>query len=377
MSALIRPAVALRTVEQEFRDALGVRHIFLVSSGTAALVLVLKALAEGSTRRQVIIPAYSCYSVPAAVMAAGLQPVLCDIDRSDFGLDAGQLSRVIGPSTLAVVAQHLFGMPSAIDRIAEICRRGSIALVEDAAQAIGVTSNGRWLGTVGDAGIFSFGRGKHVTAGQGGMIATSSDRIAADITRQMTRLEQAVSVRSLGQLAYIAAMAVLIRPWLYWMPAAVPMLKLGHTIFPNDIRVGRLGGMRAGLLRTWKRRLQASNRARLANAAVWMARLGGAGANAEPRPYLRYPVLMRDADAAARLIGASRAKGLGISGGYPASLDALPQMRPFLDGREFPVARAVAARLVTLPTHHFVTERDRTAVVACFADVAARETAAA
>src|SRR5689334_23141606 len=77
MSALIRPAVALRTVEQEFRDALGVRHIFLVSSGTAALVLVLKALAEGSTRRQVIIPAYSCYSVPAAVMAAGLQPVLC------------------------------------------------------------------------------------------------------------------------------------------------------------------------------------------------------------------------------------------------------------------------------------------------------------
>src|SRR5436309_1199496 len=133
----LSPATSRRRVEEQIRRRFGVRHVFLVSSGTAALTLSLKALRSLSGRTEVVIPAYTCYSVAAAVEKAGLRPVLCDIDPSTFDFDHALLERTLGANTLCVIAHHLFGVPSDIERIRAVCSARGIFVVEDAAQAMG------------------------------------------------------------------------------------------------------------------------------------------------------------------------------------------------------------------------------------------------
>jgi len=100
VSAIPSPERSLRRLEEDLRRHFGVRHVFLVSSGTAALVLALGALKSSSRRNEVVIPAYTCFSVPAAVASAGLRPVLCDIDPSTFDFDHALLERALGANTL-------------------------------------------------------------------------------------------------------------------------------------------------------------------------------------------------------------------------------------------------------------------------------------
>src|SRR6185503_1194776 len=104
--------------------------------------------------------------------------------RSTFDFDERQLQLTLGPATLCVIAHHLFGIPSDVGRLLEICRVRGVFVVEDAAQAMGVEHNQRKLGTLGDVGIFSFGRGKNVTCGSGGVVVTSSSAIGCPMAAE-------------------------------------------------------------------------------------------------------------------------------------------------------------------------------------------------
>jgi hypothetical protein len=188
IAGVFRPERLLRALEDGLREEFGVRHVFLVSSGKAALMVTLKALRSLSPRREVVTPAYTCFSVPAAIVHAGLRPAPCDIDPSTFDFDHALLERTLTDDTLCVIAHHLFGVPSAIDRIRALCEAQHIFVVEDAAQAMGTESGGRKLGTLGDVGIFSLGRGKNITCGSGGIIVTNSDRIADAIALEYRQL---------------------------------------------------------------------------------------------------------------------------------------------------------------------------------------------
>ena len=156
----LTPGRAHRAREAEIRCEFGVRHVFLVSSGSAALALALIALRSRSTRTEVIIPAYTCFSLPAAILKAGLQPVPCDIDPVTFDFDHTLLRQTMTGRTLCVVGHHLFGIPSDMARLRAICDSNGTFLIEDAAQAMGVELDGRKLGTMGDVGVFSLGRGR-------------------------------------------------------------------------------------------------------------------------------------------------------------------------------------------------------------------------
>src|SRR6266550_4678318 len=178
LAAIVTPQRRLRELEEEIRRHFGVGHVFLVSSGTAALALTLLALKSLSDKSDVVMPAYTCFSVPAAILKAGLRPALCDVNPSTFDFDHALLEQALTPTTLCVIAHHLFGVPSEIERIRARCAAKGIYVIEDAAQAMGVDVNGRRLGTLGDVGIFSLGRGKNITCGSGGIIVTSSPAIA-------------------------------------------------------------------------------------------------------------------------------------------------------------------------------------------------------
>ena len=360
------PIGAVGDIEDGMRRDLGVRHAVAVSSGSAALMVTLQALQALSPRRDVIIPAYTCFSVAGAVVHAGLRPVLCDIDPDTFDFDRRALEEAITADTLCVISHHLFGVPAAIEETRTLCRRHGAFLVEDAAQALGGEVGGRPLGTFGDAGIFSFGRGKNVTCGSGGLLVTDSDAVAAAVAKRADLLATPSVSAQLADLARTMLMMIFIRPSLYWLPAGLPFLGLGRTTFPRTIRPQRLSGFRAGLLRNWRSRLDRSNRIRTATVSYFSRALSIGG---EPRPYLRLPIVAPTETIRARVY--TKAHSLGVSVSYPTPISDIPEIRAAFDGRRYPVAHRVAERLLTLPTHHWLSERDRRAIVDLCRDLTA------
>ena len=158
-------------------------------------------------------------------------------------------------------------------------------------------------------------------------------------------------------------MKIFIHPRLYWIPAALPFLRLGETIFPKTIRLERLSGMKAGLLRQWQQRLAESNRTHAGLAAYFSERLKVRPAAGMSHPYLRLPLFAASPAARERIVSASKARGLGVGVAYPRPISEIPDMTRVVNGQRFPAARQAAATLLTIPTHEWVSDRDRRAIV--------------
>lgn len=369
---MLSPDEAIRAVEDSIRRHFDIRHVFLVSSGKAALTLALTALKSTSSRTEVVIPAYTCFSLPAAVISAGLTPVLCDIAPSTFDFDHTLLERTLNDNTLCVVAHHLFGIPSDIERVRALCQPRGIAVIEDAAQAMGVESRGRKLGTLGDVGVFSLGRGKNITCGSGGIVVTRSERVAAALGEQWPRLSAPMRAETLKDFAKLVFMAIFIRPGLYWIPAAMPFLQLGRTIFPKTVAVKRLSGMQAGLLHDWQHRLNQSNHTRAETAASISSRLPLRLPQGPSHPYLRLPVFAPTPQRRERIHSLAQQRGLGVSLAYPSAINEIPEISGMFNGKRFPGARRVSEHILTIPTHQWLSENDRRAIVECVKPPAAR-----
>jgi perosamine synthetase len=362
------PQRALRAREEELRREFGMAQVFTVSSGTAALTVTLSALKSLSPATEVVIPAYTCFSVPAAVLKAGLRPVPCDIDPSTFDFDVRLLQQSLTAKTLCVIAHHLFGVPSDIERIRDMCRARGIFVVEDAAQAMGVEHRGRKLGTLGDVGIFSFGRGKNITCGSGGVILTNSTEVGGAIAGRYREVPSPGIWETLRDFLLLVLLAIFIRPRLYWIPAALPFLRLGETVFPRRISVRRLSGIKAGALRDWAARLSRSNTLRSETAGYLRERISFPGPGLAAHPYVRLPFMAASPQEKQRLYSVSTTCGLGLSLAYPAPVDEIPEIRAAVNGRQFPTARKVAANLVTLPTHEWLQDKDKRALAALCRD---------
>ena len=367
IAGMLAPARAMARFEDEIRRHFAVNHVFLVSSGTAALALTLMALRSLSNRTEVVIPAYTCPSIPAAILKAGLRPRLCDVDAATFDFDHACFERALSTDTLCVVAHDLFGIRSDIEWIRATCQARGITVIEDAAQAMGTEYKGEKLGTAGDVGIFSLGRGKTITCGSGGIIVTNSTAIADTVAAQYRRLQSPTLLETLRDFVGLAVMTLFIRPRLYWIPAALPWLRLGETVFPRQIVLGRLSGMKAGLLRDWQRSLVHANRIRSDAAAYFSWRLRLTPPAGRSHPYLRLPIRVATPQEKARLYSRSQARGLGLSLAYPTPVNEIPELRGAFHGEHFPSARHVADTLLTLPTHQWLSARDKRAIVDCVA----------
>lgn len=348
----------------ELKAHYAVRAVFLVSSGKAALTVILKALAVASRRKQVIIPAYTCFSVPSAIVRAGLEVVLCDVDPNTLDFKFAELEGLLNENVLCVVSTHLFGRPADIGRVKQLCEGKGILVVEDAAQAMGGQVGDRLLGTIGAVGFFSLGRGKNLTCGSGGIILTSSALIAQAIEAEYASLSEAPRLEVFRNWLELLIMRIFIHPALYWFPAGLPFLGLGETKFYTDFQMFRMDEARAHLLDGWQRRLARANQER-SSCARWLvkeldlARKGVQPIMGEGSLFLRLPVLLRDRDAKEAVCRLSREQGAGLSPNYPATVQEIPELAGQLAGRRYPGAQEVVDRLVTLPTHQFVSEQDR------------------
>ncbi len=341
----------------------GVKHVFLLSSGKAALTTILCGLATGSSRSKVIIPAYTCYSVPSAIIRAGCRIVLCDVDPHTLDFNYADLQRQVDKETLCIVAPHLLGQAADILRVRAVAQAYGVTVVEDAAQAMGGRLNGRWLGTQGDVGFFSLGRGKNVTAGSGGVILTDSDRVASQLSAIYEAAPEASMKSQLANVLMIAAIRLAIHPSLYWVPAGLPFLGLGETIYDPHFAIHKMDGLRAGLLGGWEKRLRVSNGERADHVLRYLDRLPASLQQLDPVrargvAYLRLPVLMPSEEMKAAVCALGKEKGLGIGALYPAPVSDIPELAGTFLPRQFGGARVLADRLVTLPVHHYVETRD-------------------
>jgi perosamine synthetase len=349
---------------QELKVKFSAREVFLVSSGKAALTVILQALAASSGRRRVIIPAYTCFSVPSAIVKAGLDVVLCDVEPETLDFNFEELEGLINEDVLCVVPTHLFGRPADVDRVKRLCEGKGIVVVEDAAQAMGGQSGGRLLGTLGDVAFFSLGRGKNLTCGTGGIILARSVSIAETIKAEYATLPEVPRGDVVRNWLEMVMMRFFIHPLLYWLPAGLPFLRLGETQFYTDFPIYRMDEVRAHQLQGWERRVALANQERAARAG-WLIdgldlhRRGIRPITGKEAIYLRLPVLVRDRETKEAVCRQSREEGAGVSPNYPATIQEIPELAGRLADRKYAGAQKVVDCLVTLPTHQFVKERDR------------------
>lgn len=149
-----------------------------VCNGTAALEVAVEAL-EIPKGSEVILPAFTIISCGNAIIKAGLVPVLVDADPDTWNMDVTQIEAKITDKTKAIMAVHIYGLPVNMQPVLDIAKKYGLYVIEDAAEAIGVTCNGKQCGSFGDVSAMSFFANKHITTGEGGMVLADDEKILA------------------------------------------------------------------------------------------------------------------------------------------------------------------------------------------------------
>ena len=162
-------------LEQAICKTFGAKHAQLTSSGTAALTTAMAALGIGAGD-EVIMPAFTFVASFEAVLSVGAIPVLVDVDDT-LTINPNAVRKAITPKTKCIMPVHMCGSMADMDALVAICKEHNLLLLEDACQSIGATYGGKYLGTIGDAGTFSFDFVKTITCAEGGAVLTNNEDV--------------------------------------------------------------------------------------------------------------------------------------------------------------------------------------------------------
>jgi dTDP-4-amino-4,6-dideoxygalactose transaminase len=364
------------SLRREVKRRFGARHVFFATSGRAGLSASLRAMRTLCPQRdEVLLPAFTSFSVPSAVVNAGLKVGLYDLNPRTLAPDLASLEKAMNRNILGVVACHLFGYPLDLGPLRELCRDHGAALLDDAAQAMGARVGTAMAGTMGDVGLFSLSRGKNVTAVDGGIVLTDRDDLAGAFEALPELFAAGGRIRAVRSLALALALMVMLHPRAYWLPASLPFLGIGRSVFDPDFSVEGLDALRSGMARSVFDRLDALNEGRRRTAASLRAALREVpgvrviqAADGACPVCLRLPVLPISGAWPGDF--ASRAKALGVIRSYPLALHHIPKLARFVTSAgEYPTAEMLAGNLLTLPTHGHVRDNDIKSIVRIFKEL--------
>ncbi|MGO9589668.1 MAG: DegT/DnrJ/EryC1/StrS family aminotransferase [Candidatus Acidiferrales bacterium] len=168
----------VRLLEEEIAATLGAKHAISCASGSDALVLAMMA-AGISPEDEVITTPFTFVATAGSIARIGAKPVFVDVEAGTFNIDPSRIEAAITPRTRAILPVHLFGLPADLDPILDLARDRGLAVIEDAAQSIGALYHGRYAGTIGTYGCFSFFPSKNLGgAGDGGLVTTEESGLA-------------------------------------------------------------------------------------------------------------------------------------------------------------------------------------------------------
>lgn len=162
---------------ERLKEYTGAKYLVLAPNGTLALFMAV-AVAGIGPGDEVVVPDFTFLGSATAVVLAGATPVFADVDAETFNLDPASLRRAISPRTKAIMPVHIYGQAADMNAICEVAAEYNLKIIEDAAQGIGVSYEGRHVGTIGDLGCFSFFADKTMTTGEGGAILTNDGATA-------------------------------------------------------------------------------------------------------------------------------------------------------------------------------------------------------
>ena len=169
--------------ERLMADYIGVKYAVAVSSGTAALHLIIKALGIGEGD-EVLVPSFTFVASVNAILYERAIPVFVDINPETYTLDPKDLEKKITSRTKAIMVVDIFGHPAEWDEILEIAQKYNLKVIDDSCEALGAEYKGKKIGTFGDASAFAFYPNKQITTGEGGIIVTNDTKIA-ELCRSM------------------------------------------------------------------------------------------------------------------------------------------------------------------------------------------------
>lgn len=319
-----------RALEADLAALAGVRHGVGLASGTDALRLALAAVGVGPGD-EVVTPALSFVASASTIVMAGARPIFVDVEPRTYALDPDALEAALTPRTRAIVVVHLYGHPAPIDRLAEIARRRGVALVEDAAQAIGATWDGRPIGSWGDAACLSFYPTKNLGAcGDAGLLLTDRDDVAERVRR----------LRHHGD------------------GGRYHHLELGYCSRLDEVQAAMLR-VKLGRLDGWteaRRRLAARYRAGLAGLPLGLPVEDPRGRHIYHQFVVRHP----ERDALAKILAD---RGVGTMVHYPLAVPEQPLFGHDAE-RAWPHAWRAAREVLSLPCYPEMTDAEVDGVIA-------------
>jgi dTDP-4-amino-4,6-dideoxygalactose transaminase len=172
--------VVVRTLESRFAHNMGVRHAYACSSGTAAIHCAVAAI-DPEPGDEIVTSPITDMGALTPILYQGAIPVFAEVDPRTCNVTAKTIEPCLSPRTRAIIATHLFGNPCEMDDIMALARRHKLPVIEDCAQSLMATWDGRRVGAIGDLGCFSLQQGKHITTGEGGIVATNDETLARRI----------------------------------------------------------------------------------------------------------------------------------------------------------------------------------------------------
>jgi len=334
-----------RRVEKRLEEQLGVPRVLLTTSCTHALELALMALGLGPSQ-EVILPSFTFVSTANAVLRAGARPVLADIEEDSLGLDPADVERRVTARTAAILPVHYAGIACEMKPLLELAQRWRFKVVEDAAQGLGASLDGRALGSLGDAGAFSFHETKNLTCGEGGALAVRDPAVAAraEIIREKGTNRSAFLRGEVDKYTWIAE---------------------GSSYVLSDVLAAILDAQLDKQVEIAARRRRIATRYReelgswaSANGVRLPPQLAGRSVN----DHIFY-LLLPDGAAQVACLGALRARGVGAAFHYvPLHSSPFGASLGTAQGG-FPVTERIASTLVRLPLHPLLEDGDVARVV--------------
>lgn len=310
--------------EGAFAQKGGFGHACSVSSGTAGLYLALKALGIGPGDEVITTP-MSFIATIHAILLTQAKPVLADIDPKHFGLSPKTIAPRVTERTRAVILVHLFGNPAPAKEIAELIYPKGIALIEDACQAFGAKRNGKYIGSEGTFGVFSFYPTKNLGgAGDSGMVVTEDDILLERI--QSLKLHGQTAERTFGALGINARMDEI--------QAALLLLRL--EAFDEEAK------RRKALGELYRQELQG------------LVGLQEPIEGADPLWHL-FSVRVQNRE---QIVEALAKEGIQTGVYYPMPFHKIPHLRPYFPNLRLNEAEALAKSILQIPLHPGMDRED-------------------